>query len=55
MSLTLILSTLNNKLISYNTKGKYSNKQILYLKNILLLKGLLYNVYIHNGPRAHLY
>ena len=26
MSLSLILSTLDNKLIQHNTKGKYSNK-----------------------------
>ena len=40
MSLSLILSTLDDKLIYHNTKGKYSNKQTLYLKEYIIAKGI---------------
>ena len=41
MSLSLIISTLNNKLIEHNTKGKYSNKQTLYLEEYFITKGII--------------
>ena len=47
MSLSLILSTLDNKLIQHNTKGKYSNKQTLWFKWIFYCHGDKYTMSIY--------